>query len=147
MMNQDRSTSPSLHRRNRWTILLLVMLLISQPLFLQPRQALAIGGFTITATTPVTNAQNIAFGTVITLSFNIDLNTATATNSTIVINGSMSGVVSATFAYDSGTRTLTLTPSRVFKAGEVVSVNATSGVKSSSAASLTPYAFQFTPGL
>ena len=146
-MNRDRSTSSSLHRCNRWTILLLVMLLVPQSLFLHPGQALASGGFTITATTPSSNAQNVTFGTVIAMTFNIDLNTATATNSTIIINGSMSGVVPATFSYDGGTRTLTLTPARIFKAGEVVSVNATSGVKSSSAASLTAFDFQFTPGL
>ena len=147
MNKQDRSASPSLHRRNRWTILLLVVLLITQSLFLHPEQALAIGGFTITATTPASNAQNVAFGTTIAMTFNIDLDAATATNSTIVINGSMSGVVSATFSYNIGTRTLTLTPSRIFKAGEVVSVNATSGVKSSSAASLQAHVLQFTPGL
>jgi uncharacterized repeat protein (TIGR01451 family) len=146
-MLQVRSASPSLHRRTRWTTLMLVVLLTIHSLFLHPGRSLATGGFTIISTTPTSNAQSVTSATTIGLTFSDDLNSGTATNGSVVINGSMSGVTTATFSYNSGTRTLTLTPARSFKAGEVVRVSATTALSSAGGTALTPYQLQFIIGL
>ncbi len=99
----------------------------------------------IDSTMPTSNALNIARNTNITVTFNRDMNSSTLNDSTVHINGSLSGLHTSTFNYDSGTRTLTITPNTQFKVGEVVTVTFTLGIKSAADESPTePYCWNFT---
>jgi hypothetical protein len=91
---------------------------------------------TITSFMPLRNALNIAKTTTITVTFSQDINSSTLTNSTIKINGSISGPHTATYNYNSFTKTVTITPNTQFKAGDVVTVTATRGIRSSAGDSL-----------
>ena len=95
--------------------------------------------------TPPRNALNIAKNTMISVKFDSDINPTTLTNSTIRINGSLSGLYPCTFNYNSGTRTATITPNSQFKVGEIVIVTLTRGIKITNGDSLaSSYSWSFT---
>jgi hypothetical protein len=80
--------------------------------------------------TPTRNALNIEKNTNITVAFDRDIDQSTINNSTIKINGSLSGPYAATYSYNSSTKTATISPATPFKVGEVVTTTLTRGIKS-----------------
>jgi hypothetical protein len=85
----------------------------------------------VTGVAPTQNALNILTTTALSATFSQDINSSTCTNSTIKINGSLSGLHTATFNYNSSNKTITITPTVPFKVGEVVTATLTRGIKSS----------------
>jgi outer membrane protein assembly factor BamB len=91
---------------------------------------LAIAQPTVVSLTPARNALSIDKNTFITVTFSTNIDQSTINNSTIKINGSISGPHKATFNYNASTQTLTITPASSFKVGEVVTTTLTHGIKS-----------------
>jgi fibronectin type 3 domain-containing protein len=87
--------------------------------------------------TPTRNALNIAKDTTITITFNTYINESTMNDSTIRINGSLSGLHTNTFSYDSGIHTATIDPNTDFQVGELVSVILTRGIRNTGGDSLS----------
>jgi hypothetical protein len=65
---------------------------------------------TITSFTPTHNALNVLQSTGVTVTFDTSMNAATFTNSTIRINGSLSGLHPSVFSYNELAHTVTVTP-------------------------------------
>jgi uncharacterized repeat protein (TIGR01451 family) len=106
----------------------------------------AASPFVITAHQPVTHEVGVALTANISATFDEDVNASTVTSRTFAVHGHLGGLASGTFAYDGGTRTVTLDPDRPFHAGEELRVTATDAISSSGGAALTPYGWQFTAG-
>jgi hypothetical protein len=100
----------------------------------------------LTGVNPPPQALGISPTTMITASFNSDLDMSSLTSRTLVIYGMQSGLMTGTLSYDRPSRTLQLAPSRAFFAGEEVRVSATSGLSHQKGDSLVPYQWQFTVG-
>ncbi|MCX6120305.1 MAG: FG-GAP-like repeat-containing protein [Ignavibacteriales bacterium] len=99
----------------------------------------------IVSYTPTCNALNVAKNANIIVTFSNDIISPTLNNSTIKINGSLSGLHSATYNYSSSTNTVTITPTSPFKYGEVVTTTLTRGIKNAAGDSLTKnYTLSFT---
>jgi len=99
----------------------------------------------VVSTIPLRNTRNVQTNTSISVSFSADVDSSTLTNSTIKINGSLSGLHTATYSYVSGTKTATLTPIKPFTFGEVVTITLTRGIKSVAGDSLLKnYTWSFT---
>lgn len=79
---------------------------------------------TVTSVSPARNAIDVAANSNITINFSAPMNESTAESADyVIINGSISGVVSATRTLNLGTGTsLTIDPSSDFKPGELVTV-------------------------
>jgi len=90
----------------------------------------------ITSFAPTRNAINVAKDTTITVTFDIDINFSTVTNSTVRINGSLSGLHPSMFSYNQSAHTITVTPNSPFKVGELVTATLTRGIKSTNNDSL-----------
>ncbi len=97
---------------------------------------LAIAQPTVVSISPTRNALSIDKNTNITVTFSTNIDQSTINNSTIKINGSISGPHKATFNYNASAQTLTITPASSFKVGEVVTTTLTHGIKSASGDSL-----------
>jgi outer membrane protein assembly factor BamB len=100
---------------------------------------------TIASFTPKRNALNVAKNTNIAVTFNTEIDQSTLNNSTIKINGSLSGLNTSNFSYNSSTKTATITPHNQFKVGELVTVTLTRGIKSTAGEALiSSNSWQFT---
>jgi uncharacterized repeat protein (TIGR01451 family) len=106
----------------------------------------AASPFQITSHDPQAHEVGVALNANVQATFDQDVNAGTVTSDTFVVHGHLGGLVTGTFSYDGGTRTLTLDPDRAFHPGEVLRVSATEGVSSTAAVPLTPYGWQFTAG-
>jgi hypothetical protein len=106
----------------------------------------AIAPFSITTHTPSRHELGVALNANIVATFDDDVNAGTVTTDTFVVHGHLGGLAAGSFAWHAGTRELRLDPDRVFHAGEVLRVSATSGILSSGGTPLTPYGWQFTAG-
>jgi len=101
--------------------------------------------FGIVAVLPAQNALNVPQDTVISMTFDVDMNAATINDSTFVVHGSYTGKLSGTYAYDSPTRTATFDPVSDFAVGEIVTVSLTTGIETTTGNPLSdPYAWSFT---
>ena len=95
--------------------------------------------------TPTANANNVARGTTITVTFDKNINPATLTDSSCVITGSLSGRHAKTFQYNASTFTATITPAASFKSGDVVWITLTRALQSTTGDSLQhSYSWTFT---
>ncbi len=91
---------------------------------------IAIGGLvgslsaqlTVTSTVPLLNASNIVAGAPIVIEFDRSVDRATFTSANMQVFGKLVGPALGTIAFSNGDRTVTITPSRTFMAGEVVLV-------------------------
>jgi uncharacterized repeat protein (TIGR01451 family) len=112
-------------------------------------QMAALAPFAITAHLPVTNQVGVPLTATIQATFDDDVNASTVTSGTFAVHGHLGGLATGSFAYDGGTRTVTLDPDRAFHAGEVLRVSATRGILSDSIppSNLTRYGWQFTAGV
>jgi uncharacterized repeat protein (TIGR01451 family) len=100
----------------------------------------------ILGTHPSPNASGVPLSDAIAATFSGDLDSSTATNATFAVHGMLSGLVTGGLDYDALERTLTLTPSRPFHAGEVLRVSATTSLLRTDGESLLPYQWQFRAG-
>lgn len=98
----------------------------------------------IVSVAPMQNRANVPKDTVISVTFDRDINSSTLTNSTVKINGSLSGPHAATYSYDGLTKTVTITAAAPFKVGEVVTTTLTRGIKTTAEDSLaSAFCWQF----
>jgi immune inhibitor A len=94
---------------------------------------------------PLNNALNVSKDASVIAVFNQPIDPPTMNNSTIRINGSLSGLHSSTINYSSDTLTAIIDPITDFKVGETVSITLTRGIKSITGDSLiSSYSWQFT---
>src|SRR5262245_15402354 len=84
--------------------------------------------------------------TAVSVTFDQALNPATVTSATLRVFGSASGTKTGPFVFSDGDRTVTLTPTTPFSAGEVVSVNLSHDIHAAGGAALRSagYAYAFT---
>lgn len=80
----------------------------------------------------------------ISVVFDYDIEPATLTNSTVLINARSTGLHQGTISYDIPTKTLTVNPFDDFAVGEEVTVTLTSDILSSYGLPLHSYAWSFT---
>ncbi len=99
----------------------------------------------VVSTFPLCNALNTPQNITITATFDVDVNPSTLNDSTVRINGSLSGLHTNTFSYNLGTRTITIMPNAQFKVGEVVTVSLTRGIENATGnPMMNPYSWNFT---
>ncbi len=106
--------------------------------------SLAHAQLSVVSTNPVLN-QSVAVNAPVSVTFDKALNTATVTASSFRVFGRGSGTASGTLSFSNGDKTVTLTPTQPFSAGEMVFVNLSHDIKAADASSLRSagYAFQF----
>ena len=83
----------------------------------------------IISTYPRLNALHVPLDTVITVTFDQDIDPATLFDSTFVVHGGQRGKLSGAYTYSGGTRTAVFTPDQPFRVGERVRVTVTKGVQ------------------
>ncbi len=105
-----------------------------------------ISPLNIIATDPLPQALSVSLTTTVNATFDADVDTGTVTSATFAVHGMMGGLVTGTLNYNSPSRTLTLTPSRAFHAGEVVRTSATSSILNTGGTPLIPYQWEFSAG-
>lgn len=93
------------------------------------QSSIVLGQSWLQQRTPLANALNVSKATTISAKFSVDVNPTTLNNSTVKVRGSISGLHQAALLYTPGTRTLLVTPSFEFFAGEVVYVTLTTGIQ------------------
>ncbi|MEK7263672.1 MAG: FG-GAP-like repeat-containing protein [Bacteroidota bacterium] len=101
----------------------------------------------VTTTSPIANTLNVNTTTTISATFSVAMNQATMTNSTVRVNGSLSGLHSGSISYNSSQKKMTFNPDVDFEYNEVVAVILTNGILNGSNVPITPYIFQFTTGV
>jgi len=91
----------------------------------------AIAAPQVGSTSPLRNASNIAPGTDIIVTFDQAMNAASINDTTIVAQGSVTGLHAGTITYNAADFTATLNPAADFDHGEVVTVVLTTVIQSS----------------
>lgn len=91
----------------------------------------------VTSTSPANNALAVSATSNITATFNYDMNSSTLNSSTVLVNGSNSGLLSGVITFDSPSKTMTFNPDNSFKAGEVITVTITTGAQNTTGSALT----------
>ncbi len=92
---------------------------------------------------PSKYAVNVLPNSNISITFDHQINQATLSNN-IRVHGLQTGLHTGIFSYNSGTRTVTIDPIKIFTSGEVVEVIVTQNVKSITGDSLIiPYVWRF----
>ncbi len=100
---------------------------------------------TVSSHTPTFYALDVSASSNVTVTFSRDMNSATLTNSTIRLVGSLTGKHSGALSYNSGSKTVTIDPTTNFKPGEVVTVMINTGVQTSDGAYLSKaYQYSYT---
>ena len=95
-------------------------------------------------TIPTQNELNVLDTIDVAALFNIDMNYATFSDSTIVLHGHLTGLHVATFLYDSTARMINIDPEQNFKCGEIITVTLCEGIQSLAGDSLQGFVWQFT---
>ncbi|HET7845359.1 MAG TPA: FG-GAP-like repeat-containing protein [Xanthomonadales bacterium] len=90
----------------------------------------------VTATTPASNATNVARNASITITFDAPVDLASVTPQRLFVWGRSRGPVAATQSWSDGNRTVTLVPATTFFPGEWVSVQLASGIAGTDASTL-----------
>ena len=98
----------------------------------------------VTHVNPLPNKHNVTSDSIISATFDVDIDSTTLNMNTIKVVGSFTGIYACKFKYNASNRTVVITPDSLFKTGEIVSITITRGVKSSSGDSLSsPFLWQF----
>lgn len=99
----------------------------------------------ISAVYPSANAFNVGDSTLISVTFLVNIDPVTLTNTTIRVHGSLSGLhVSNAISYHASTRTLTFDPDSSFCLGEIVQATLTTGIHNSSGNPMpSPFVWNF----
>ncbi|MCP4568845.1 MAG: T9SS type A sorting domain-containing protein [FCB group bacterium] len=84
----------------------------------------------IASVSPVQNEVDVAVSTDVSATFNIDLDPATVTTASFVVNGSILGSITGTVSYDSPTQTATFNPTDDFAVGEYITATLTTAIQS-----------------
>jgi len=106
-----------------------------------------VGQLVVDSTLPLLN-DTAATTTVVSVTFDRALNTASVDADSFRVFGQWSGAVQGTYTFSNGDQTATLTPNRPFSAGEMVFVNLSDDLVADDASTFRPegYAFQFMTG-
>jgi len=99
----------------------------------------------VSSTTPHGNANNVARGTTIAITFDRAVDTSSISGTTFRVWGTQSGLAAGTTAYSNGNATLTFTPSHPFFPGEWISIQLSHSIVGADATPMRAagYAFQF----
>ena len=122
------------------TILILILIITfvcSLPLKSDP-----INQFINTVSPPM-NANSVIKSSDIVITFVQLMNGSTMTDANIKVFGYKTGLMTASLDYNSVSNTLTINPVKNFKNGEKVSITLTSGLKTISNESITPFVYSF----
>ncbi len=87
---------------------------------------------TVTLVSPSQNELNVDKETVISVTFDRDINPTTVNANTFIVHCSQTGICGGTFSYNPETRTSTFYPEKHFSAGETITVTLTKGIKTQS---------------
>lgn len=107
---------------------------------------LSMAQLTVTSTSPLLNASNIASSASIAITFDRPVDPATFTAANIKVFGKLVGPALGGIAFSNANQTVTITPSRTFMAGEVVMVVLGKNLRAADGAFLrtTGYSWMFT---
>ena len=99
----------------------------------------------ISSTTPHGNANNVARGTTVAITFDRAVDTSSISGTTFRVWGTQSGLAAGTTAYSNSNATLTFTPSHPFFPGEWISIQLSHSIVGADATPMRAagYAFQF----
>ncbi len=95
-------------------------------------------------TIPIQNELNVIDTVDVSAMFNIDMDYATFSESTVVLNGHLTGLHSVSLSYDSTARMINLHPDQSFECGEIITVTLGEGIQSMTGDSLQGFVWQFT---
>jgi hypothetical protein len=98
----------------------------------------------IVSISPAQNQLNVPVDTVISITFDIDMDSSTINDSTVLVNGRCTGFHDGIITYDSLSRTAVIDPAVNFAVGEVVTVVLTSSIESSGGTAMVSYVWSFT---
>jgi methionine-rich copper-binding protein CopC len=99
----------------------------------------------VNSTSPSAHAIDINKTSNITATFNVDMNSATMVDSTVVVHGSITGKIAGSISYNSGSKTVTFNPTSDLVAGEEVSMTLTDDIKNTNGINLhSPLSTSFT---
>jgi hypothetical protein len=107
---------------------------------------LALGDLQVVSTSPVRHRGGVPPNTVVTVTFDRPLQTATVDPSSFRVRGRWTGRADGLLSFSNGGRTVMLTPNRWFSGGETVYVNLGHSILAADGSPLRSagYAFQFT---
>ncbi|MDQ3022205.1 MAG: FG-GAP-like repeat-containing protein [Bacteroidota bacterium] len=97
----------------------------------------------INTVSPPMNANSVIKSSDIVISFEQFMNGSTMIAENIKVFGYQTGLMTASLDYNSVSNTLTINPVNEFKNGEKISVTLTSGLKTISNESITPFVYSF----
>ena len=97
----------------------------------------------INTVSPSQNAVSVIKSSNITIFFTQDMYPATINNTNIKVFGYQSGLLPVTIDYNVAGKTANINPNQDLKAGEKLSVTLTSGIKTISNESITPFVYTF----
>jgi hypothetical protein len=86
---------------------------------------------TVTSGSPLKNENNIARTSSVSVTFDRPVNPATFTPANCHLFGKISGPITASYSFSNSDRTVTLTPARVFAAGEMIMLTISHNVRGS----------------
>ena len=92
---------------------------------------------TVTTKVPTAGASGVPTGQVIAVTFDMDMNPATITNTSFRVAKSGGSAIAGAVAYSAGTRTATFTPASSLEAGATYEVTLTSAIQSAGGLSLS----------
>ncbi|MEZ4824137.1 MAG: FG-GAP-like repeat-containing protein [Ignavibacteria bacterium] len=97
----------------------------------------------INTVSPSQNAVSVIKSSNITIVFTQDMNPATINNANIKVFGYQTGLLPVTIDYNAAGKTANINPNQDLKAGEKISLTLTSGIKTISNESITPFVYSF----
>ncbi|MFH2050478.1 MAG: FG-GAP-like repeat-containing protein, partial [bacterium] len=106
---------------------------------------LSAEGKIIVSHTPTQNALNVPKNTDISVTFGVDMNSATINSNTFIAHASQTGLHAGVYSYNAGTKTATFDPENNFVVGENVTVTLTTDIQTTTGDPLpNPYEWSFT---
>lgn len=97
----------------------------------------------VVGTEPTGNATGVALGAPVVFSFNTNLSVPSIDPNAFVVAGHQSGPHSSSVSWDSGERSVTITPAAPFLPGEIVTVTATDDLATAEGLPFSGFAFEF----
>ncbi|MFZ1320481.1 MAG: FG-GAP-like repeat-containing protein [Ignavibacteria bacterium] len=97
----------------------------------------------INSVSPPMNANSVVKSSDIVISFEQILNGSTMTSANVKVFGYETGLMAVSLDYNSVANTLTINPVNNFKNGEKISITLTSGIKTITNLSISPFVFSF----
>jgi hypothetical protein len=98
----------------------------------------------ISLTAPALNDLNVPLGTDVSAVFTMEMDPATLTSETVILQGVSSGIHEGTVAYDAGAQMVVADPDADFFPGELVTTILTGDIQASGGESLRSFGWQFT---